>query len=95
MIPGLGHAGILSLLCSILSFAHGYLLYQKEALFNSAGKQKVKDILDRLHLNGRDYADSRFALETVLSERMNYLSITAVLEEWRQESRAFLGGVLQ
>lgn len=69
-------------------------IFEKQAVFNSNGKQKVKDILDRFGLADHDYAVCG-DFERILQNKIHYDKVKEKVNQFRRESRQFLNIVIE
>ena len=68
------------------------LAFEKQGVFNSAGKNKIADMLERLDLGGNDWAQAEGA--SVVGVPIDYSRVTAKIEQLRADSRRFLDEAL-
>ena len=66
------------------------IIFEKQAVFNSTGKQKVRDLLERFGVTGQDYADAENREGIFRTDGIDYQKARALAEEFRNESKAFL-----
>lgn len=71
------------------------LLLEKQAVFNSDGKKKVGDLLDRFYVFDHDYYRNQQADELFASKRIDYGTVNEHIEEFRRSSRTFLLDILK
>lgn len=65
------------------------LIFEKQAVFNSLGKEKVKDIVSRLSLEKYDYANNREKIE-LFSEEIDYCRVSELIEKIRRDSKEYI-----
>ena len=69
-------------------------IFERQAVFNSMGKQKVKDVLDRFGLADHDYAVCN-DFESILQSEIQYDIVRERVRRFRQDSRHFLNVVIK
>ena len=68
-------------------------IFEKQAVFSSCGKQKVKDILCRFGLTDHDY-DACGNFESILQNEIIYDEVREKVNQFRQESKQFLDNAI-
>lgn len=73
------------------------LIFEKQAIFNSCGKEKVKDVMDEYGLNDRDYSEN-MAID-LMNSNIDYDRVRIKLNENKLAAKeyinAFIGGQAQ
>ena len=62
---------------------------QKQAIFNSNGKQKVRDIIERFGISDQDYAGCN-SIESLFYNKIDYEVVRDKVDVFRKESKRFL-----
>lgn len=65
------------------------LIFEKQVIFNSQGKQKVKDVISKFSLEKYDYENNKKMIE-LFSEKIDYLKVNELIEKIRIESKEYI-----